>query len=597
MDSGVHNGYGNKNQLRAAGGHAPARLSGMRSIEQAAVVSKYVSYIEHFQLDRAPFGPEHDPGVFFEEGGRGKLLRQLLADIAEGKPLIRLTGSEGSGKTLLCRLVAEKLSPERFDVVRLDHPVGSFEDLLRPICLELGRKASGEADLQRSFLPEFREQLVDRREKQVRVALIIDDAEKLFLATLERLIRLIADADAEDVLQILLAGRPDLDRNLDQLAVYCDGVDLNVRYVLEPLTLAETERYVRFRLGKAGIRADMQLKIFPGDAIDALHQGAGGNMQLMGMLAEKGLVAAFERGLLKVDAETICPRLEEDGGGSSSFSRIFEQFRRYRLWVLAGAVVLLIFLLVALQTARENEPPAEAPGEQNKPVPPEPLPVDSAGPAPGDGPLPDRVPAESGSEGSGLREEIVQPGKTARQQDVQPEEPAAAGKAAQKEARRPNVPPAAPPDRVADPAAAAPRELVVIEPANRKRKEAGLMETDGKITPPARDPRKIFEERLRATSNWLAWSYRGGYTIQLMMLGSETAEENLRALLARDDYYSIKDELYILRKTSSPTLIVFYGLFDTMDQARRARDNLPRFLLKNQPYALSIKDALVKAGE
>lgn len=82
-----------------------------------------------------------------------------------------------------------------------------------------------------------------------------------------------------------------------------------------------------------------------------------------------------------------------------------------------------------------------------------------------------------------------------------------------------------------------------------------------------------------------------------MMLVSDTAEENLKALLARDDYYSVKDELYILRKTSSPTLLVFYGLYDTLAQARSVRDGLPQFLLKNQPYALSIKEALKKAGE
>lgn len=564
-------------------------------------MSKHASYIKYFKLDHAPFSPEPAPEIFFEEGGRGKLLRQILADIGEDRPLIRLIGSEGSGKTLLCRVVAEQLSPDHFDVVRLDHPVGSFEDLLRPICLELGRKAGGETDLKQSFLPKFREQLSERSEKQGRVVLIIDDAEKLFLATLERLIRLLAEPDAGRVLRILLAGRPELDGNLDQLAGYCAGVDLNVRYALEPLNLSETGQYVRFMLGKAGMPEDSGLRIFPGDAIAALHQVSGGNMQLIGMLAEKGLTAAYERGLTSVDAESIYPRRVEESHRRPGFSGFIEWFRKYWLWAIAGAVVSLILLLIALQPAGESGPPSDAPEAESGPAIPYPTPADPVWPAPEDIPLPEPETAGSDDAGNGQREDAGRRQEAAapRGGAVQPEKPAATAKASQEKARQPAVPAAAPPEKAAEPASPAAREMVVIEPEARKRKEVGLTDAGRKKTPSARDSREIFEERLRATSNWLAWSYRGGYTIQLMMLGSESAEENLQSLLARDDYYSIKDDLYILRlrRATSPTLILFYGLFETMDQARRARDNLPPFLLKNQPYALSIKDALIKAGE
>lgn len=557
-------------------------------------MSKSTSYIEYFQLNHAPFRQEPDPEIFFADGGREKVLRQLLSDTEDGKPLIRLTGSEGVGKTLLYLLLAKRLPSGRFDLVCLDHPVGSFEDLLRLICLSLGRKTEGETVARQSFLPEFMEQLMERKEKQVRVVLIIDDAEKLFLATLERLVRLTCDRDAEDVLQILLIGRPELNRNLDQLAVYCAGIDLHVRYALEPLTREETARYVQYRLGMAGIPADKVSKIFTGDAITAMYQAAAGNIRLTGMLAEKGLTAAYERGMSKVEAEAIFPGLQQESDVRSIFVLAVEWLRKYRLWVIPGLAFVLILLLLPLWPERESEAPVHVPGETSEPAVEGPPAIEFFEPSLEKKPPSAKAETAADGEGPGAVEEPV-----LRQETVKRKEPVIAEQVNKEEKKKPEALKKVDPVAQAVPAAtvAPKKEMVVIQPDARKRKDAPPAPAVVKKPPVKRNPHEIFQERVRSTSNWLAWSYRGGYTIQLMMLVSETAEENLKALLARDDYYSVKDELYILRKTSSPTLMVFYGLYDTMAQARSVRDNLPQFLLRNQPYAVSIKEALEKVGE
>jgi MSHA biogenesis protein MshM len=555
-------------------------------------LSKHTSYVEHFQLTHTPFGQESDPEIFFADGGREEVLRQLLSAIEEREPLIRLTGSEGAGKTLLCRLLAERLSSSRYNLVCLDHPVGSFEDLLRLICLALGRKAEEKNPDPRSFLPEFLELLKERKVRQVRVVLIIDDADKLFLATLERLVRLTCDGDAEGVLQILLVGRPELNRNLDQLAVYCAGIDLETRYVLEPLSREETGRYIQFRLESAGAPGDKVSKIFTGDAFTAIHQAAGGNIRRIGMLAEKGLTVAYEKGLSRVEAETIFPRLKEEDKVRSRFGPVIEWLRQHRLWVLPGLAFVLILLLLPLWTDRERESSVRAPGEKLGPAVEELPSIGPFEPALGKRPPPLKNGPAGDREGPAAVE-----GPASREESPQLKEPLAADSTRKEEGRKPEVRKEQEPATLEVPAAAfAPKkEMVVIQPDVRKRRDLPPPATEKE--PDTRNPHEIFQERIRATSNWLAWSYRGGYTIQLMMLVSETAEENFKALLARDDYYSVKDELYILRKTSSPTLLVFYGLYDTLAQARSVRDSLPQFLLKNQPYALSIKEALEKAGE
>jgi septal ring-binding cell division protein DamX len=113
-----------------------------------------------------------------------------------------------------------------------------------------------------------------------------------------------------------------------------------------------------------------------------------------------------------------------------------------------------------------------------------------------------------------------------------------------------------------------------------------------------RDGELLFRERRRASAGWLAEAFRGGYTIQLMMLTSNNAEGNLKRMLVQDQYHDIKDQLYILRKKSSPpTLFVYYGIYDSMDQARKERNIMPVFLRKHHPYAVSINDALKKTED
>jgi septal ring-binding cell division protein DamX len=110
----------------------------------------------------------------------------------------------------------------------------------------------------------------------------------------------------------------------------------------------------------------------------------------------------------------------------------------------------------------------------------------------------------------------------------------------------------------------------------------------------SRDGDALFNERIKASSTWLGWAYRGGYTIQLMVLVSENAEDNLKKILVDDKYYAIRNQLYILRKTSPKTIFVFYGKYPDMDKARQGRNNMPSFLREIQPYALSIQDAMKK---
>ncbi len=113
---------------------------------------------------------------------------------------------------------------------------------------------------------------------------------------------------------------------------------------------------------------------------------------------------------------------------------------------------------------------------------------------------------------------------------------------------------------------------------------------------PARNPDNYYAERLAAGSRWLVGGSSRKYTVQLMVLNAEDAQDNVREMLVEDGYQSIVDDLYILRKSGQPqTVMLYYGEFDSSAEARQAKAQLPSFLNRLEPYELAVKEAVAKA--
>jgi septal ring-binding cell division protein DamX/type II secretory pathway predicted ATPase ExeA len=106
---------------------------------------------------------------------------------------------------------------------------------------------------------------------------------------------------------------------------------------------------------------------------------------------------------------------------------------------------------------------------------------------------------------------------------------------------------------------------------------------------------QLFKQREAAGAKWLSGEMGGSHTIQLMALTAEQAEDNLRRRFEQEMYRHIADNLYIVKGTAS-TVFVYYGEYPDMDSARQARNTLPVFLRKHDPYAVSLKDAIEKAA-
>ena len=565
-------------------------------------------YLEHFQLAKHPFDQEPNTNLFFPAAGRKTVLRNLLDDIDSGRSVIKVTGSEGTGKTLLCRLLEQSLNYERYHLVSLEYPVGSYENLLRTICIALGtieEESDDEEVAGPDYIELFQEYLQQFASDGRNLVLLVDEAENLFLATLERLLRLICDNDIRN-LQIVLIGRPDLEAHLDQLVIYCSNVEMGDGYTLEAMSPEETRHYIHFRLNEAGIPGDKYLEAFSEDAIEAIFQAAMGNISLTNSLAELGLKKACEQGKFQVDDELILSQQTAEENVSEVVFQGFDFVKDNKWWLLLGTLFVWI-LLMLMWPANDKQVQQESyadPDEQLEIITPA---QEITIP-----PVPDRPVIVERKEVLQEQEpEILEPEITTTDErkpltakrevgistevdsviDVQPLQ--------EKETVQEQKELIIKADKK--------KKIVLSQPLEEEHEEVPILaesppvhekiSSSPDVRIPVRNADALFNERLGATSTWLSREFKGKYTIQLMVLGSENASENLKKILVDDRYYKYKSQLYILRKRYPNTLYLFFGYYPSMDKARKSRNSMPKFLRDNQPYVLSIKDAMEKTKE
>jgi len=97
-------------------------------------------YLEHYGLSEAPFRITPNTDFFFSGANRGATLDALIYAITHDEGIVKISGEVGSGKTMLCRVLMQRLPPDVVTVY-LANPSLSREDILFALADELGVKA------------------------------------------------------------------------------------------------------------------------------------------------------------------------------------------------------------------------------------------------------------------------------------------------------------------------------------------------------------------------------------------------------------------------------------------------------------------------
>jgi general secretion pathway protein A len=308
--------------------------------------------IAFFGLQEPPFNPTPNPRFLHLTPAHQEGLAQLLYGVQQQKGFILLTGEIGTGKTTLLKALIERLD-ETTAVAFVSNSMLDFDGILEYVLEDLGIAKPGHSTLaQRLFtLQNF---LIERQRAGQNTVLILDEAHDLPPATLER-IRLLSNFEttSDKVLQIVLAGQPELRATLDlpELRQLKQRIGLRCRLsALEPEQVGE---YIRTRLRVAG---SPDLGLFSREAVARVAGYSGGIPRLVNIVCDHCLLFAYADQVRRVGPEIVAEAIQylEDGERPPSASgRILGRWRMTPLrWALAAAsLVVGVAALAATHSA------------------------------------------------------------------------------------------------------------------------------------------------------------------------------------------------------------------------------------------------------
>jgi general secretion pathway protein A len=247
-------------------------------------------YAEFYGLREPPFNITPDPRFLYLNDCYQEALAALAYGIDARKGFVSLVGEAGTGKTTLLRRLLDTVGAGTRTVLLLN-PTVSFEEILEHILLELGVPPDGGRKL--VLLQRLNEFLIEHTAAGGNVALLIDEAQDLHRDVLEEL-RLLSNLETarEKILQIVLAGQPELDAMLADPSLRQLRQRVTLRVRIRPLTAAEVAVYVRTRLERAGATAEL----FGVDALARVAALSQGIPRLVNVLCDAALLAAFAAG-------------------------------------------------------------------------------------------------------------------------------------------------------------------------------------------------------------------------------------------------------------------------------------------------------------
>jgi len=245
-------------------------------------------YLSHFGLNEPPFRITPHTDFFFAGASRGATLDALLYAITHDEGIVKVSGEVGSGKTMLCRVLMERL-PGNIETIYLANPSLSREEILYAIADELKLELTAERTTR--LLRELQSHLIKLFSAGRRVIVLIDEAHAMPKETLEE-IRLLSNLETgrHKLLQIVLFGQPELDEQLGGADMRQLKERITHSFRLEPMVRSDIESYIDFRMRAAGYRGP---NVFSPSAIRAIAAASEGLTRRINILADKSLLAAF----------------------------------------------------------------------------------------------------------------------------------------------------------------------------------------------------------------------------------------------------------------------------------------------------------------
>ena len=261
----------------------------------------YSQFFSFFGLRENPFAVSPDPRYLFMTRPIQEAWGALEYGIQSREGIIVLIGEAGTGKTTVINRLLDMLRERRMPTAYIfnSHLEAKhlFDFMMADFGIQPDPRWQGNALLGLSQWLRARS-----REGQIPV-LIVDEAQGLPIHVLEE-IRLLVNLETpnEKLLQIVLAGQPELDEKLRRPELRQLKQRIAFRCRTGALTIQDAQEYIQVRLNVAGASGKT---IFSPDAVNAVHGYSRGIPRVMNLLCEHALINAYAGNLHVVPARVV----------------------------------------------------------------------------------------------------------------------------------------------------------------------------------------------------------------------------------------------------------------------------------------------------
>jgi general secretion pathway protein A len=246
-------------------------------------------YNAFFGFTENPFNMSPDPSFLFRSPQHEEALANLIYGVQSRKGFIALTGEVGTGKTTMLECLRDFLSAQQIAFGSLFNSRLTVEQFFEMLAYDLDLRCNRQSKTE--VLLSLNNLLLDRANLGRTTVLIVDEAHNLDWDVLEE-IRLLGNLENRrgKLLQIVLAGQPELDRKLEAAEYRQLKQRIALRCGLRGFSPAETAAYIDSRMARAGLPGQTAI---PPELIEEIHFRAQGIPRLINAICDNLLLTAF----------------------------------------------------------------------------------------------------------------------------------------------------------------------------------------------------------------------------------------------------------------------------------------------------------------